>query len=489
MRAIPFTLIAWSMLAAGSSTAFAQLPLPFPELQPSQPSKPAKGDQQPASAPLEAPKNYPLPEPVALPEGPGRDLTGAVRVVKFDGIVNPGMGEHVIEALEVAVAEGDQLLLLELDTPGGLVSTTQKMVKAILGASIPVVVHVTPSGAHAASAGTFITMAGHVAAMAPATRIGAAHPVTGSGTDPEAEGGKHMAAKVENDLVALAMGIAKERNRNAAWAEDAVRNSVSATAEEALELKVVDLVVRDRSSLFDSLEGRELMLGDEKVVLHPKGSQVVVHPLSLRHRVLNLLANPGVISLLLVLGMVGIMVEIYQPGMIAPGIMGVLAIVCMLIAMEQLPIDFGAGILVLAGIGLLIAEMYTPTFGVIGLMGIIGLMVGLTLLVDPSDPDFAIDPSIRLTMWDVLPFAAVLGTFVAYLSYYVASVRRRGGVTGQEGLIGATGHVLKAVGPEGGQVFVAGEYWQATANETIDVDARIRVVAVDNLRLEVRRED
>ena len=488
-----------SVVAAGavmSSPARAQIPFPLRDLQPPEPDRLQEkaADENKSDAKKEKnqgpqkKKTYPKPEPVELPDGPGRSLSGAVRVVIFDAIVNPGMGEHVMEAIQAAEDQGDQLVLIEMDTPGGLVSTTEKMVQAMLSAKVPIVVHVTPSGAHAASAGTFLTMAGHVAAMAPATRIGAAHPVMG-GKDPEEAGGKHMAAKVENDLVALATGIAKERHRNEAWAEDAVRNSVSATSDEALELGVVDLVVRNRAELFDALEGREILLNGEKVVLHPKGASVVVHELSLRHELLNFLANPGVAALLGVLGLIGIMVEIYQPGMIAPGVMGVLCILCSLIAVEQLPIDVGAGLLVLAGVGLLVAELYTPSFGVLGLMGIIGLMFGLTLLVDPSNPDFAVDPSIQLSMWDVLPLAALLGGFVAYLSYFLASTRRRQAVTGQEGLIGATGRVLRTVGPHGGQVFVSGEYWQATAAEELEVDTSVRVVAVDQLKLQVQRND
>ena len=474
------TLVAAMFLA---STAYAQLPFPLPG---GPTSKPAT--TEPTSAPIvEGKKAYPKPEPMPLPDGPGRDLSGAVRVVVFDAIVNPGMGEHVIEAIELAEQNGEQMVLIEIDTPGGLVTTTEKIVKAILAAKVPVVVHVTPSGAHAASAGTFITMAGHVAAMSPVTRIGAAHPVTGGGQDPEAAGGKHMAAKVENDLVALATGIAEARHRNKAWAEDAVRRSVSATAEEAEALKIIDLIAANRIALFKAIEGRPVVLHGEKVVLHPVGAPVVLQELSLRQWVLNLLASPGIAALLGVLGLLGILTEIYKPGLIIPGVMGVLCLLCSFIAVEQLPIDVGAALLILAGVGLLLAELYTPTFGALGAMGLIGLVIGLTLFVDPSDADFAIDPSVRLTMWDALPLAALLGGFVAYLSYFIATTQRGQPTTGKEGMVGATGRVLKTVGPSGGQVFVAGEYWQATSPETLEVDAIVQVTGVEDLRLQVRR--
>ncbi len=492
VRAAVVAVVAGSILMGASSAARAQVPLPIPGLKPPDPPRPPKRGATPASRPDDegsktAKRSYPKPAPIEWPSGPSRDLSGTVRVVTFDGIVNVGLGEHVIDAIGTATREGDQLVLIELDTPGGLVSMTERIVQAMLGSRVPIVVHVTPSGARAASAGTLITMAAHVAAMAPATRIGAAHPVFGM-QDPEEVAGKHMAAKVENDLVALAVGIAETRHRNQAWAEDAVRRSVSATAEEAARLAVVDLVVKDRPALFAALEGRPVLLNGEKVILHPQSASIVVHPQSLRQRLLNLIATPGVASLLLVLGFIGVMVEVYQPGMVAPGVMGVLCLVCAYMATEQLPIDVGAGLLLLAGLGLLVAELYTPTFGALGFLGLLGVAFGMTLLVDPSDTDFAIDPSIRLTMWDVLPIAALLGGFVAYLSYFLATTQRARSVTGLEGMIGARGRVLKPVDGSGGQVFVAGEYWRATSVEPLDVDTPVRVVRVDSLCLEVRRE-
>ena len=474
---------ALALLVAGD--ALAQFPLPFGQPAPTPP--PNKEAAEPAAPAVTNDKAYTKPAAAPLPDGPARTLTGSVAVVAFDAIVSPGMGEFVTEALQRASREGAQLVLIELDTPGGLVSTTEKMVQAILTAKIPVVVHVTPSGAHAASAGTFITLAAHVAAMSPATRIGAAHPVTGGGKDPEAEGGKHMAAKVENDLLALVAGIAKHRNRNVEWAKDAVRHSVSAPADRALEIGVIDLVATDRRDLLDKLHGWELMLGDEKVALQTRGARVVEYQPSLRDRLLALLADPGIAMLLGVLGLIGIMVEIYHPGLIAPGVMGVLCILCSLIAMEQLPIDVGAALLAIAGVGLLIAETFTPTHGVLGVLGGIGLTIGLLLLMDPANPDFAVDPSFSLSLLDVLPLVALLALFVAYLSVFVVRRRRRRPTTGSEGLIGQVGHVLKAVGPEGGQVFVAGEYWRARATETIPEKESVEVVKVEGLLLEVRR--
>lgn len=469
-----------------AAPAFAQLPLPFGQPESTPTPKPAKATAS-AEPRVDNSKAYRRPEVPPLPEGPAKRRTGPIAVIDFDAIVSPGMGEYVMDSLDRAQREGAQLLLIEMDTPGGLVSTTEKMVQAILTSTVPVVVHVTPSGAHAASAGTFVTLAAHVAAMSPATRIGAAHPVTGDGKDPEVSGGRHMAAKVENDLLALVEGIAKHRHRNVEWAKDAVKHSVSAHADRAVEIGVVDFVATDRADLLDKLDGRQLMLGSQKVELATKGARVVEYEPSLRNRVLALLADPGIAMILGILGLIGIMIEVYHPGLIVPGVMGVLAILCSLIAMEQMPIDVGAALLAIAGLGLLVAEVYTPTHGALGVLGGIGLTIGMLLLVDPSNPDFAVDPSVSLTLWDVLPLVVLLFAFVAYLSLFVVRAKRGRVTTGAEGIVGARGKVLEVVGPEGGQVFVEGEYWRARATETIAAGDPVEVVKVDGLTLEVRR--
>lgn len=495
-RALLFALAAAVTLTVVGPAAAQMPPLPFfgddggqSPKKSDEKSKENSGDDKKSGEEIvdDAPREYKLPEKKALPEGPARVLGGAVVTVAFKGIVNPGMGEFVASAIQRAEREKAQAVLIELDTPGGLVSTTQTMVQVIMASKVPVIVYVTPSGAHAASAGTFITLAGHVAAMAPATRLGAAHPVTGGGKDPEAEGGVHMGRKVENDLVAFVEGIARERNRNVEWAIDAVKRSVSITADRALELGVIDLVARDRAELFEKLEGKQLMIGTEKVELRTKGVATVTHDLSMREWIVNLLANPGVAMILGILGLIGIMVEIYHPGMIAPGVLGVLCIICSLIAVEQLPIDLGAAILVVAGIGLLIAEIYAPTYGALGILGGIGLTIGLLLLVDTNEPGYLVDPSLKLDLADVLPVVLLVLAFVAYLSFFVVTRKRGRSVTGSEGLVGAVGTVLKPIGPDGGTVFVAGEYWRARAAETIPEKEQVEVVKVDGLLVEVRR--
>lgn len=431
---------------------------------------------------------YAKPEPFALPEGPARSLSGPILVVDFDATVDPGTGEYVISTIDRASREGAQAVLIELNTPGGMVSTTEKIVRAMLRSPVPVVVFVAPSGAHAASAGTFITLAGHVAAMAPATRLGAAHPVAGSGKDVEAEGGKHMGRKVENDVVAFVEGISKERHRNVDWAIDAVRRSVAINADRALELGVIDLIARDRADLLDKLEGRQLVVGAEKVELHTRGARVVEVRPSLRAWLLDLLASPGIAMILGILGTIGILVEIYHPGMIAPGVMGVLCFICSLIAMEGLPINVGAAILVLAGLGLLIAEIHASTYGVLAVLGTIALSVGLVLLIDVGRPGYLVDESFALRPADVLPMVAILLAFILYLSLVVVRSRRKRPVTGSEGLVGQTGRVLKEVGPDGGSVFVAGTYWRARSPEVIHQEEEIEVVKVTGLELEVRRK-
>jgi membrane-bound serine protease (ClpP class) len=479
---------AWGLAAA---PAEAQLPFfPRPPDDPSDPPARAKPmPTAPTSTIATNEKRYTAPGQRKLPPGEAEILSGPVAVVAFDGIVNPGMGHFVMDSIQQAKDEGAQALLIEMDTPGGLVSTTQDLVQAILTAELPVVVHVTPSGAHAASAGTFITLAAHVAAMAPATRIGAAHPVTGGGQDPEAAGGTHMARKIENDLLAMVEGIAKERNRNIEWAKDAVRDSVSADAQKALEIGVIDVIARDRAELFERLHERQVMVGDRKLQFDLSSPTVVTYEPSLRNRLLNLLANPGVAVILGVLGFLGILVEIYSPGLIAPGVLGVLAILCSLIAVEQLPINVGGALLCLAGVGLLVAELYTPTFGALGFLGIAGLGLGLVLLVDFDNPEFDLDPSIAITVWDVLPLLLLIGALMVYLSVFV--VRRKVGphVTGLESLVGRSARVLRPVTPDGGQVFVNGEYWAArTRSGEVERARWVRVVAIEGMSLVVEPE-
>ncbi len=435
-------------------------------------------------------KSYQKPEPVPLPEGPVKDRSGPIHRLVFNGMVNPGMGHFIMDGIAGAEAADAQFVLLEIDTPGGLVSTMQDIVQAMLSSKVPVVAWVTPSGAHAASAGTFITLAAHVAVMAPATRIGAAHPVTGSGQDPEASGGKHMARKIENDILALVEGVARARGRNAEWAKDAVRDSVSADAEKALEIGVIDLVAKDRAELFEGLASRVVVVDDEKWALQPREAEIVEITPSLRDRLLNLLASPGIAVLLGVLGFLGIIVEIYSPGLVAPGVLGVLALLCSLVAVEQLPIDVGGALLVLAGVGLLVAELYTPSFGALGFLGIGALTLGSILLVDLSNPAYDLDPSFALEIWDVLPSLLLVGGFVVWLSTFVIRRKREPSATGMDSLVGRRAKVLRPVDAQSGQVFVGGEYWRARSRgDRFEAPRTVKVVEVDGMTLVVDADD
>lgn len=469
---------------------FAQFPLPlFGDDQDAKKKKKKKSEdeeEKPKAPALDPNKVYAKPERPALPEGEARKLTGHVLLLTFDGMVNPGMGEYVIAGIDRANKDGAQAVLIEMNTPGGLVSTTQKMVQTIMASKVPVIVFVTPSGSHAASAGTFITLAAHVAAMSPATRIGAAHPVTGGGKDPEEEGGVHMGRKVENDLVAMVEGIAKERGRNVEWAVDAVRMSVSIDAEKAQEIGVVEFLARDRKELFEKLEGYELVILNEKVALAPEGAEVVKHELSLREKFLNLLASPGIAMILGMLGVLGILAEVYHPGLIIPGVIGVLCLLLSLISMEQLPIDIGGVLLILAGMALMVAEIYTSTYGALGALGVVGLAFGAVLLIDLDNPDFSVDPTFALTWWDVLPLVLVFAALIGLLGWMLTKNRRQAPTTGGEALVGATGTVLKAVDESDGMVFVAGEYWKARSETPLGENAEIEVVRMDGLVLHVR---
>jgi len=468
---------------------WAQLPT-LPGTEPPPPPARLQDEKVETATVASNEKDYDRPEPAPLPEGPVQDRKGPIHRLVFDGMVNPGMGHFIIDGIEAAEAADAQFVLLEIDTPGGLVSTTQDIVQAMLSSKVPIVAWVTPSGAHAASAGTFITLAAHVAVMAPATRIGAAHPVTGSGQDPEAAGGQHMARKIENDLLAMVEGVAKTRGRNVEWAKDAVRDSVSADAEKALEIGVVDLVAKNRAELFEALASRVVVVDDQKWALQPEGAEIVEVTPSLRDQLLNLLASPGIAVLLGVLGFLGIIVEIYSPGLIAPGVLGVLALLCSLVAVEQLPIDVGGALLVLAGVGLLVAELYTPSFGALGFLGIGALTLGSVLLVDLSNPDYDLDPSFALEIWDVLPSLLLVGGFVIWLSTFVIRRKRAPSATGMESLVGRRAKVLRPVDAQGGQVFVEGEYWRARSRGgRFEAPGTVKVVEVDGITLVVDADD
>ncbi len=411
--------------------------------------------------------------------GPPRVLS-----VEVKGAITGGTAEFLGAALRRARDERFQALAITLDTPGGALDATREIVQGLLASEVPIVVWVGPAGAHAASAGMFLTMAANVAAMHPAANIGAAHPVSAAGKDVAEEAGKDMAKKVENDTAAFVKSIATERGRNAEWAEKAVRESVSATGEEAVRLKVVDFLAPDLRAALEKADGRAVKAGGAQRTIRTKDAVLVPQEPTVRQRLLSFLADPNVVALLMLLGTLGIGIEFYHPGMIFPGAAGAFCLLLAFLAMRVIPVNVGAVLLLLAGVGLLVAEGYVTTHGIAGAGGAICIVIGTAFFIDRASPDYQFDPgTFTISPWIVWPTPILLGGILGFMAWKVASARRAPLQLGAPALVGAEGVALDDIGPAGGQAFVHGEYWQARSAALIPKGARVRVVAVDGLTL------
>jgi membrane-bound serine protease (ClpP class) len=421
---------------------------------------------------------------LAAPSGRAADAVAPSRWLSLDlkQPITVATEEYLSAAFARARAEGLDGIVLSLDTPGGSLEATRKIVESFLASELPIIVYVSPAGARAGSAGVFLTLAANVAAMQPASNIGAAHPVTSSGKDVEAEEGKEMARKVENDTAAFAKSIAKARGRNEVWAEQAVRESVSVTAAEALKLHVVDLLAVDLTELLARTDGRTVVTRGGPRVLHTKNASLEPMGMSVRQRLLGLLADPNLAALLMLLGMAGVGFELYHPGSFVPGVVGGLALVLGLLATQVIPVNAGAVLLLLAGAALLVTEAYVPTHGAAGGAGALALALGTLLFIDKSSPDYRFDPSgLSLSPLVVWPIPIALGLVMAFVATRVAASRRGPLLAGAAGLVGERGEALSEVTPAGGQIFVHGEYWKACSAEAVPQGARVRVVAVEGL--------
>jgi membrane-bound serine protease (ClpP class) len=425
------------------------------------------------------------PAPAAAKDEPA-ERSGSVAVARIDGSINPASSDYLQRAIEEAATLEAAILLIELDTPGGLVASTQDIIQAMLASRVPIVVYVAPQGAWAGSAGTFITLAGHVAAMAPGSSIGAAHPVGigGGSPAPEGEGGKPSVGdqKAENLMASFIESIAKKRGRNVEWAEKAVRESVAATAEEALALKVIDLVAQDRAELLQKLEGRVIETDQGRQRLRLAGAPQHEIEMGLLTRILNVVVDPNVAMLLLMAGLLGLYVEFNQPGLILPGALGAGCLILALIAMQVLPFSWVGVLLLLVGAGLLIAEAFVTSFGALFAAGLACLLIGGAMLFDRPDlSDLSVD------FWRVLvPVVVGFGLCAGLLVFAIGRVARTAQTAGVEELIGMIGVASTRLDPSG-TVLIHGEFWSADATEPIEANERVETLAVEGLRLRVRR--
>ena len=399
-----------------------------------------------------------------------------IKVITIAESINPGTAAFLARGTRQAVEDEAALIVLQLDTPGGLVSSMRTMVKTIMNAPIPVVVYVSPSGAQAASAGVFVVMAADIAAMAPGTNIGAAHPVVAGGKEMD----ETMDEKVVNDLVAFIKSIASRRGRNAEWAEEAVRKSVSVTAEEALKLKVIDLVAQDMNDLMLKLEGWSVQTkeGEKKLALKGLGRETVQE--NLRDKILKTISNPNIAYLLMLIGLAGLYFELSHPGAIFPGVIGGICLILAFYAFQTLSVNYAGVLLILLGAILFLLEIKVTSYGMLSVGGVICLTLGSIMLFDTETTGLRIS-------WSVLiPAVLVISGFfvaVAFLALRAHMARPR---TGYQGLIGEIAVAQEPLAPEG-KVFVHGELWNATSEDIVPVGGRVEVIAVENLWLKVRK--
>lgn len=424
-----------------------------------------------------------------------------VLLAEVTGSIDPGSGNFLLEAIKEAETGGAEALVVRLDTPGGLLATTRDVVQAELSARVPVVFWVGPPGARAGSAGVFLTLAANVACMAPSTNIGAAHPVGlwGSGNK-EGEAGRDggpppsgdaatMARKVENDTAAFVEGIAQRRSRNVEWAQKAVRESVSITATRALELKVIDLIAEDLPDLLGKLDGRRVALapGDART-LRTAGAEIRTLSWPVRNRVLHFLANPEIAYLIGMLGVLGILAELYHPGTVLPGLVGAMCLLVAAIAFQMLPINAGALALLVLGVSLIAAELYLGGHGGFAVVGTACVVIGSLLLVGrAAGSGWFADRDYGIGLRDVVPVGLALLVIAFTLVANVRRAARNKLQAGAPGMVGQLGEVREAIGAEQpGRVMVNGELWMARSRETLPPGAQARVLAVDGLTLEVQ---
>jgi len=405
-----------------------------------------------------------------------------VDVLTVDGVINPVTAGYISWGIRTAQEDGAACVIIRLDTPGGLMESTNQIVQAILNAGVPVVVYVFPRGARAASAGVYITYASHVAAMAPGTRIGAATPISINEQGEPEKIPEELQNKIEQDALAGLRASAQERGRNLEWAEKAVKEAASATASEALELGVVEIVAGNLEDLLAQLDGRTVTLASgERVTLHTAGASVSEMPMSLITRFLLIITNPTIAYLLLSLGLLGLWIEFSNPGVSLPGVLGGVCVLLSLYALGTLPVNWAGVLLIVLGFIFFAFDIFATSHLVLTTGGIVAFVAGSLLLFHSAEPYLRVEP------WAIALVAGLVLLMVILILYAVIRGQRRPVVSGPEALIGMTGVVREALAPEG-LIFVDGALWRARSEEgPILPGERVEVVSLEGLLLHVRR--
>jgi len=403
-------------------------------------------------------------------------MRALVYTITIEGAIGTVTDDRIAEAIELAEEDGAALLVLIMDTPGGFTKPTWSICKSILNAGVPVCTYVAPSGARAGSAGVYITYASHFAAMAPSTNIGAAHPVSGTGEKIDSV----MNEKITHDAAAQIRAAAAKRGRNAEWAERAVRESVAITDVEALDSNVIDIRAENLDDLLRQIDGRETDLPSGKTTMVLKNARTTEIETSLVHQILDIITQPDIAFILFSIGSLGILLELYNPGSIFPGVVGAISLILAFYAFQTLPINYAGLALIILAIILFIAEVKIVSHGLLTIGGLISFFLGGLMLVDTVDPGLRISMSVLITM------VVCIGIAVSIAAYLVIKAARRQPFIGNEGMIGKTAEVRRQ-----GLVYVDGALWKASheSGEELAIGGTVEIVAVDKLKLIVRKSN
>lgn len=437
-----------------------------------------------------------------LAEEGGADVRGAstrVVLIQINGTINPATVDYIKDGIELAQRNSAEALIIELDTPGGLLASTKDIVKMILNSPVAVVVYVSPSGATATSAGVFVTLSANIAAMAEGTSIGAAHPVVMGGeekrdTDEDAKDRKNedkrrifrtqeeiMGEKIENYASSFIESIAEKRKRNTKWAIEAVRKSASITSTEALNKNVIDIVSPSLGDLLEKIDGMVVELPQGNKTLKTRGAIVDKLEMNLKQRFVDTLSNPNIAFLLLSLGSLGLTMEIFKPGLIFPGVVGAISFIMGCVSLQILPFNYAGLALLVLAISLFVAELYVTSYGLLALAGVVSFAIGGILLFRTPESDLGVGFDVVISM------AFILGAFFILVAYFLIRAQRLAPATGVEALIGQHGYAVTEVGATG-KVFVSGEYWNAESEEPISVGEKVEVLALkEGMRLKVKK--
>lgn len=404
-----------------------------------------------------------------------------ILVIEVKDAITPPIASFILENIEDAVSSRKQAIIIRMDTPGGLDTAMRDIIQKEMNAPIPVIVYVSPSGARAASAGAIITLASDIAAMAPGTNIGAAHPVSvGGGTGEEKGEGKTMVEKVTNDAVAYVRSIARERGRNEQWAQDAVIKSISTPAHEALQLKVIDIVAPNMENLLQQLDGKTVKKNGRTYMLNTRDATLIEEPMGFRYRLLAVISNPNIAYILMLIGLAGIFFELSSPGAILPGVIGGISLILAFFAFQTLPVNFAGIALIVLAIIMFIAEINVPSFGLLTAGGVISMLLGSVLLFRNQELYEQVSLSI------ILPVTLLFTVFFVSVLYMVIKIHRKSSVSGRQGIIGEKAIVYSWDAEGKGKVFCHGEYWNAKGPAGLAPGDHVEVVEMNGLELTVK---